>query len=341
MPPFTPTASERRGRKRTLFGLALLLLAGAALALSVWPWAQGLAWPAWLRAGAGAEEGVGPETLLPPVEVGGRGVGWWAEALRPQLALVALVLLGLALGTNRRLSAAVATLALAVNAVAIGATPVRGGWLAGAQTLLAEQTPAGDGGWTVLHAHLAGATHLDVLAAEVARTQPEAVTAAGARPGVAQSVTPLFEGYRLAGSRPAAGDGGLAVWVRRDVISGAARPDGPTALAATLERGEDRLRLVVSTGPPPARAEGEDAPLLVLGGFDAPPWATGFPGAAGPKLSLLPPGQFRPWAPLIDHAWADLPAGWSAATAAGPALSDDAFPLRRPLRVRLGPQGRP
>ena len=275
MPPFTPTASERRGRGRTPAGLLLLLLAGAALAASVWPWAEGLAWPGWLRPGPE------PEPLLPEWEPGGRGLGWWAQALRPQLAAGALVLLGVALGTHRRQSAALAAAALVLNGWALGATPVRGGWLGGVQTLLAGELGAGEAGWTVLHTHLPGATRLDALAAEVARERPEAVTASGARPGVAQPLTPLLAGYRLAGSRPAPGDAGLAVWVRRDVVSGAARPagsGGPAALEATLERGEDRLALVVSAGPPPAGGEG---PRLVLGGFDAPPWAAGPPGGSG------------------------------------------------------------
>ncbi|BAM03215.1 hypothetical protein [Phycisphaera mikurensis] len=337
MNPFAPTAAERRGRKRTLFGLVLLLLAAATLAATAWPAVDGLGWPAWAggAGGAGGEAadrgaGAAETAAVRGSGSGGWGWGWWCSVLRLHLGLLAFVLLLPALATKRLLSASLAGLALAANLLVVAAVPVRGGWPAAAEALWSGPPEAAT--WTVLHAHLAGADRLDDLASEVARLEPDAVTAAGARPGVAQTVTPLLDGYRLAGSRPAAGDDGLAVWVRRDVKSGAARPDGPAALAADLERGDDRLRLVVSTGPPPPRPEGVDAPILAVGGFGLAPWSV---VAADRKLRLLPPGHVRPWPPPLDHAWADLPAGWSATATAGPAIDDEPFALHRPLRVRL------
>ena len=324
MNPFTPTPDQRRGRKRTLAGLVLFLLAAATLAAAVWPWAEGLGWAAWLRSADGDEVSASEPTV--------RGFGWWCSVLRLHLGLFALVLLLPALLTNRRLSAVLAGLALVVNGFVVAATPVRGGWIAAAEA--AWSGPAEGGGWTVLHVHLAGADRIDTLAGVVAEEQPEAVTAAGARPGVPQSITPQLDGYRLAGSRPADGDAGLAVWVRRDVISGAARPAGPDALAADLERADgSRLRLLVCTASPPAPDDDADAPRLVVGGFGFAPWSGDLPGASGGKL--LPPGHLRPWPPPLDHAWAALPTAWTASTTAAPALSDDAFPLHRPLLIHL------
>ena len=337
MNPFAPTRDQRRGRSRNLFGLLLFLLAAATLLASVWPWLEGrdpTGWVASLHPDADPAEAA-EAADRGPAEAGSatvRGFGWWCELLRVHLAALALAWLVPALLTGRRLSALLAGGTLVVNGVVVAAVPVRGGWHAAAEALW-EARPPGDGGWLVLHVHLAGADRLDALAAEVARAQPDALTAAGARPGVAQSVTPLLDGYRLAGSRPAAGDDGLAVWVRRDVISGAARPDGPTALAANLERGDARLRLVVAAGAPPERPEdaGPDAARVVVGGFGVAPWSLDPP----PAHRLLPPGHLRPWPPPLDHAWADLPAGWAATTAAAPPIDDAPSALHRPLWIRL------
>ncbi len=329
--PFTPTATQRRGRKRTLLGLLLLLLAAATFAATVWPWVDDVPWWVWLRPD--------PEAVDTPDAAraaGGHDAAWWCEALRPQLGLLALVLAVPALLTKRSLSFCLAVLALGGNAFVVGSTPVLGGWT-GAVEAMTEAPAAGDP-WVVLHARLAGADRLDVLAATVAAEQPDAVTAAAVRPGVAESLTPLLAGYRPAGSFPAAGDAGLAVWVRRNVRSDAARPDGPATLAVELFRGDDRLHLLVATAPPPTQPDPEGVPRLLVGGFDAPPWA--LPDRANPRLVVVAPGHFRPWLPLLDHARATLPAGspgWVATTSAVPAITGSLLPLHRPILVRLHP----
>ena len=323
--PFSPTASARRGRKRSFGGLVLFLSAAAALAATAWPWVDAVPWWAWLAPDAKAVD--------TRAAAGGRSVAWWCDALRPQLCVLAVAFAVPALVTKRSLSFCLAVLTLVGNGFAVGSMPVLGGW-AGAVEALTEEPPAGRA-WVVLHARLAGADRLDLLAVTVAAERPDAVTAAAVRRGVAEALTPLLVGYRLAGSFPSAGDAGLAVWVRRDVRSDAARPDGADTLAVELFRDSDRLHLLVATAPPPSQPDPEGVPRLLVGGFDAPPWS--LPDPANPRLGVVVPGHLRPWPPLLDHARATLPRGWVATTSAAPAIDGSTFPLHRPFLVRLHP----